>query len=231
LPAHAVPPRSSAGSFDHAYTCAAPADIAADGAWHSVAVQDIPVEAATEYVTVPAVEEAVYATVRLTNSSRHALLAGPADVSIDGDFLMTVPLATLAPGERRAIGIGVAESIQVVRRAHMEESTAGLRLGGAGGSTVLDHRAEIELANRFPHPVEVRITERVPVSAERDVRIEETEPGWTAPDAPAAEAHFHVRGTRERTVRLEPGRTATVAAGYRIRIPAGKALVGGNRRN
>ncbi|MFG1810041.1 DUF4139 domain-containing protein [Streptomyces sp. NPDC049040] len=229
-PAHAVDVRTSAGSFDYRFDTAAPVDVAADGRWHTVPVSEVPVSTEFEYVCVPAVDPAVFGTVLVTNTSSHALLAGPVDVMVDGDFVLTAPLPTLAPGQRQAVGVGVAESVRVARRAHMRESTAGLR----GGTTVLDHSVEIDVANRLPYPVVVQVRERVPVSTDKDVRIEEhkARPPWTAPERPVdgQEGDF-VRGVRSWRVALEPGGTTTLNGGYEIRVPAGKAVVGGNRRN
>ncbi|WP_354642883.1 DUF4139 domain-containing protein [Kitasatospora camelliae] len=223
LPAHAVPPRRSAGSFDYRYDAAAPADIPSDGGWHTVAVAELPVGLRTEYVCVPSVEEAVYATLVLSNATERALLAGPVEVTVDGDFLLTAALPTLAPGGARRVGLGQAEGIRVARRTELRESTAGLR----GSTAVLDHRVRVELANRLPHPVTVEVRERVPVTSEQDVRIEERA-DWTPPDTPSQNYPPSARRWR---VELAPGATAELDGGYEIRIPAGKALVGGNRRS
>ncbi|WP_235002212.1 DUF4139 domain-containing protein [Actinacidiphila paucisporea] len=229
-PAHAVDVRKSAGSFDYRFDTAAPVDVAADGRWHTVPVSEVPVATEFEYVCVPAVDPAVFGTVLVTNTSPHALLAGPVDVMVDGDFVLTAPLPTLAAGQRQSVGVGVAESVRVARRAHMRESTAGLR----GGTTVLDHTVEIDVANRLPYPVVVQVRERVPVSTDKDVRIEEhkARPPWAAAERPVdGQEDDYVRGVRSWRVALEPGSTATLSGGYEIRVPAGKAVVGGNRRN
>ncbi|WP_405006793.1 DUF4139 domain-containing protein [Kitasatospora purpeofusca] len=223
MPPHAVPPRVSAGSFDHRFDAAAPADIPSDGTWHTVTIDDIAVSVRPEYVAVPAVEERVYATLVLTNGTARAVLAGPVEVTVDDEFLLTGALPTLAPGGVRRLGIGVAESVEVTRRTELHESTAGM----LNSSTVLDHRVRVELANRLGRPVTVEVRERVPVSSDADVRIEER-PGWHAPDEPSPECP---PGTRLRRVDLPPGGRAELDGGYQIRIPAGKAIVGGNRRN
>ncbi|MGR6999843.1 hypothetical protein ACU686_20030 [Yinghuangia aomiensis] len=118
LPAHAARVRESAGSYDYRFDVAAPADVESDGTWHTVPVCTVEVALEPEFVCVPSVDEAVFGTVHVTNASAHALLAGPADVSVGGEFLMTVPLPTLAPGERQRVGVGVVESVQVARRSH-----------------------------------------------------------------------------------------------------------------
>ena len=65
--------------------------------------------------------------------------------------------------------------------------------------------------------------------SEADVRIEERA-DWVAPEA-GTEAEHHVPGTRLWRIELPAGGTAALDGGYAIRIPAGKALTGGNRRS
>ncbi len=225
LPEHAVRPRESAGSFDHRFDAAARADIPSDGTWHTVTVGEIPVGLRTEHLCVPSVEQTVYATLAVSNATDQALLAGPVEVTVDDDFLLTAALPTLAPGGVRRLGLGPAEGVRVTRRTHLKESTAGLR----NNVTVLDHRVHVELANRLAGPVTVEVQERVPVSSEPDVRIEERA-DWTAPEDGAAPER-HAPGTRVWRVELPAGGTAVLDGGYEIRIPAGKALVDGNRRS
>ncbi|MEX0167610.1 DUF4139 domain-containing protein [Streptomyces sp. LMG1-1-1.1] len=225
LPGQAVWPRTSAGSFDHRFDAAARADIPSDGTWHTVTVGEIAVGLRTEYLCVPSVEQTVYATLVLSNSTDQALLAGPVEVTVDDDFLLTAALPTLAPGGVRRVGLGPAEGIRVTRRTNLRESTAGLR----NNTTVLDHRVHVELANRLARPVTVEVHERVPVTSDGDARIEERA-DWTAPEEGAGGDRL-APGTRVWRLDLPAGTTAALDGGYEIRIPTGKALVGGNRRS
>ncbi|MFD4942388.1 DUF4139 domain-containing protein [Streptomyces sp. NPDC058409] len=225
LPGQAVRPRESAGSFDHRFDATARADIPSDGTWHTVTVGEIPVGLRTEYLCVPSVEQTVYATLVLSNATDQALLAGPVEVTVDDDFLLTAALPTLAPGGVRRVGLGPAEGIRVTHRTNLHESTSGLR----NNTTVLDHRVHVELANRLARPVTVEVRERVPVTSDPDVRIEERA-DWTAPEEGAGPDR-HAPGTRVWRLELPAGATAALDGGYEIRIPTGKALVGGNRRS
>ncbi|GGN88188.1 hypothetical protein GCM10011579_081730 [Streptomyces albiflavescens] len=225
LPGQTVRPRESAGSFDHRFDATARADIPSDGTWHTVTVGEIPVGLRTEYLCVPSVEQTVYATLVLSNSTDQALLAGPVEVTVDDDFLGTAALPTLAPGGVCRVGLGPAEGIRVTRRTNLHESTSGLR----NTTTVLDHRVHVELANRLARPVTVEVRERVPVTSEPDVRIEERA-DWTAPEEGTGPDR-HAPGTRVWRLDLPAGTTAAFDGGYEIRIPTGKALVGGNRRS
>ncbi|WP_377273173.1 DUF4139 domain-containing protein [Peterkaempfera sp. SMS 1(5)a] len=225
LPGLAVRPRESAGSFDHRFDAAAPADIPSDGTWHTVTVTEIPVGLRTEYVCVPSVEETVYTTLVISNATDQALLAGPVEVTSDDGFLLTAALPTLAPGGTRRVGLGPAEAVRVARRAELHESSAGLR----NGTTVLDHRVHVELANRLARPVTIEVRERVPVSPDADVRIEERADWMSPQDGEGPETH--TPSTRLWRVELPADGTLELDGGYEIRIPAGKAIVGGNRRS
>lgn len=225
LPGHAVRPRESAGSFDHRFDAAARADIPSDGTWHTVTIGEIPVGLRTEYLAVPSVQQTVYATLVLSNATDQALLAGPVEVTVDDEFLLTTALPTLAPGGVRRVGLGPAEGIRVTRRSQVRESTAGLR----NTTTVLDTRVHVELANALARPVTVEVRERVPVTSEPDVRVEERA-DWTTPEADSGPDR-HAPGTRVWRLDLAAGATAALEGGYEIRIPTGKALVGGNRRS
>ncbi|OKK08875.1 DUF4139 domain-containing protein [Streptomyces sp. CB02400] len=225
LPGHAVRPRESAGSFDHRFDAAAPADIPSDGTWHTVTVGEIPVGLRTEYICVPSVEQTAYTTLVLSNATDQALLAGPVEVTVNEEFLLTAALPTLAPGGVSRVGLGPAEAIGVTRRVNLHESTAGLR----NNVTVLDHRVHVELANRLPVPVSVEVRERVPVTSDADIRIEERA-DWTAPEGDTGPER-HAPGTRLWRIELPAGGTTALDGGYEIRIPAGKALTGGNRRS
>ncbi|MEU1472677.1 DUF4139 domain-containing protein [Streptomyces sp. NPDC005761] len=225
LPGQAVRPRESAGSFDHRFDAAARADVPSDGTWHTVTVGEIPVGLRTEYLCVPSVEQTVYGTLVLSNSTEQALLAGPVEVCVDDEFLLTAALPTLAPGGVSRVGLGPAEGIRVTRRTNLHESTSGLR----GNTTVLDHRVHVELANRLSRPVTVEVRERVPVTSEPDVRIEERA-DWTVPEEGGA-PDTHAPGTRVWRLDLPAGATAVLDGDYEIRIPTVKALAGGNRRS
>ncbi|MFH8519203.1 DUF4139 domain-containing protein [Streptomyces gelaticus] len=225
LPGQAVRPRESAGSFDHRFDATARADIPSDGTWHTVTVGEIPVGLRTEYLCVPSVEQTVYTTLVLSNATGQALLAGPVEVTVDDDHLLTAALPTLAPGGVRRVGLGQAEGIRVTRRTNLHESTSGLR----NNTTVLDHRVHVELANGLARPVTVEVLERVPVTSDPDVRIEERA-DWTPPE-PGTGPDRHAPGTRVWRLDLPAGATAALDGGYEIRIPTGKALVGGNRRS
>ena len=227
LPPYAAPVRTSAAAFDYRYECAAPIDVASSGKWSLIPVMTAQVGLTPGYSCVPAVEPKVYRVLKVANRSPHALLQGPVDVSVGDEFLMTTKLPTIAPrGDDARLGLGVEEAVKVARKTQFKETTGGL----LGGSTVLPHEIEIEVNNRLPHAAAIEIRERVPVSTDTDVKIEETavSPPWEK-DEKVREG-VQTDGGRRWQLVVAAGEKTTVTAQFSIKIPAGKMLVGGNRR-
>jgi hypothetical protein len=227
LPGYGVPVRKSAGSYDYRYDTEHRVDLESDGTWHTVPIFAAEVTLEPEYVAVPSVEPRVYRTVRVTNNSTYALLAGPADVKLGNEFLMTVPFPTVPPRGKSRVGLGVEEAIKISRNTRFSESAGGL----LGGSAVLAHAVEIEVANRLGQVAAIEVRERVPVPAEKEIHVEETklQPPWEVDDE-ARDGSGVVEGGRRWRIRLGAAETAKLLAEFTVRIPAGKTLMGGNRR-
>jgi hypothetical protein len=220
-------------TFDYRYDCAAPADVPSTGRWVTLPVAACAVTLRPQYVVVPAVEPAVYRTLQLDNGSPLALLPGPVDVLAGDEFLLTTSLPAVPPGAQalHRLGLGVEEGIKVARRTTHKETAGGF----LGGSTLLPHEVEIEVANRLGRSVPLEVRERVPVPApehEKDVKVEESlvTPAWEVVREPL-DGDQVVRGARRWRLTVGPGETVTLRAQYAIRIPQGSMLVGGNRRS
>lgn len=227
-PPLSVPPRQSAQRFDARYDVERRADVPSDGAWHLVPVLTAPVGLTPEYVCVPSMEPRAFRTVKVENRTPHALLAGPVDVTLGEEFLMTSPLPTLPPGATQRLGLGVEEAIKVSRNTRYDEANGGV----FGGSAVLSHTVTVEVANRLGQRVTVEVRERVPVpdTSEKDIKVEEAEvkPAWQKPVPLPGEVP--VEGERAWRVTVQPQEKQSLSATYVVRIPSSKMLQGGNRR-
>ncbi|WP_426751882.1 mucoidy inhibitor MuiA family protein [Myxococcus sp. Y35] len=228
-PAWSQPPRASSQHFDARFDVEARADVPSDAVWHTVPVLSVPVGLAAEYVCVPSVEPRAFRTVRLENRTPYPLLAGPVDVTLESEFLMTSPLPTMAPGSTQRLGLGVEESIKVARNTRFDEATGGM----FGGSTMLTHHVSVELANRLSNRVLVEVCERVPTvppSAEKDIKVEEVEVAPVWQKRLPLPGELKVEGERAWRVVLQPGEAQTLKATWTVKIPGNKMLGGGNRR-
>ncbi|WP_338865984.1 DUF4139 domain-containing protein [Myxococcus stipitatus] len=228
-PAWTLPPRESAMHFDAKFDVETRAGVPSDGSWHTLPVVAVPVGLSPEYVCVPSVEPRAFRTVRIENRTPYPLLAGPVDVTLGDEFLMTSPLPTMPPGSTQRLGLGVEESIKVARNTRFDEASGGI----FGGATMLTHHVSVELANRLSNRILVEVCERVPAvpaNFEKEIKVEETEvaPHWQKRTPLPGEVP--VEGERAWRVVLQPGEAQTLKATWTVKISASKMLDGGNRR-
>lgn len=215
------------GAFDARIEAEGLVDVPADGRPRSVPLlaREGPVTQAL--VVVPSESDQAVRSATLRNPLGVPLLAGPADVYLGDEFLVTTPLETVPAGGDLVVGLGVEEALKVARNTHFAESTQGL----LGGSLTLEHVVEIEVASRLPAPADVEVRERVPVirDDEKDIELEvgEASPPWEA----YAQTHDHpLRGGRRWRFPIGPGESRRMSYSYTIRIDSKHELAGGNRR-
>jgi hypothetical protein len=224
-PGHREP--AAAGGFDFSWQAAHPADLPSDGGWHNLPLSERDAAPAPRYVVVPREAREVFRTVSVENPLQAPLLAGPVDVYVGGDYLMTSPLETTPIGGAFVLGLGVEQAIKCARNTRYSEETAGL----LRGTMELRHEIRVELESHLPGPAVVEVRERLPVAREGDddVKVESTavEPPWEPLEL---EGQAPVEGAHRWEVTVPPGEKRLLRAAYTVRIPGRHELVGGNRR-
>jgi len=223
-PRHAFP--ASVDGFDYAYLAEGPVDVDADGDFHGIPLLVRDGEVELKHVVVPRESTDVFRVVTLKNPLQAPLLAGPADVYVDGDYLLTCDLG-LAPvrGEVR-LGLGVEQAIKVSRNTSYAEESAGL----IGGSLLLKHQIAVEVNNRLDRAVAVEVRERLPSLEEGEdeinLEIASGVPRWE----PYEPEEYTLRGGYRWRFEIAGGARQHLRAAYSVKISAKKELVGGNRR-
>jgi hypothetical protein len=228
LPEGLWAPREAAGRFDYAWQTAARVDVPSDGGWHTVPVDTREAACTLEYVVVPRVEPQVYRVARLQNLHQAPMLPGPAEVYVDGEYVLTTALPVVAPREHFKLGLGVEQAIQCSRNARYEERRSNDSVVATAEHW---HEIRVALTNRLPRAIQCEVRERIPQPAPNaEVVIEErlVEPAWE-PWKQRREGQPLLGGRRWR-LRLEPGEQAELRAEYLIKVYSKNDIVGGNRR-
>ncbi len=203
-----------------------PVDVPADGGWHVVPLAEGASDVRLTLVVVPRESRTAFRSAAITSPFDRALTAGPADVYIGGDFLLTARLPDIARGAAADLGLGVEQSLAVARNATFAEETAGM----LGGSLHLRHSVQVSLHNKAAKPVAVEVRERLP---QPDEQVEHCTVKELKVDPPWQEwrpAGSTLPGGRRWTLTLAAGEKRDLAYEYRVEIPSKNELVGGNRR-
>jgi hypothetical protein len=218
-------------SYDYAYTAQTPLDVPSDGEFHNVAVVAAEAAARVVHVVVPREATEVFRVARIDNPLDAPLLAGPADIYVGSSYLATSDVRFTAKRGRMKVGLGVDQGVKVARNARFREESAGLM----GGTLILRHELEVELANHSGGDIELEVRERLPVVREHEdeikVEVGEVAPAWEPYEPePRQDGEAPLRGGYRWRLTLADGASRKLAAAYAVRIAAKHELVGGNRR-
>ncbi|MBI3269997.1 MAG: DUF4139 domain-containing protein [Planctomycetes bacterium] len=226
-PAHASDPLGSRGRFDHRYDGASTSDVPSDARPHRVPVAAAAGQGAPRFRVVPREAAEVYREVELRNPFDAPLLAGPVEVFVDGTLSATSAVEAVDRGGTLLLGLGVEDRLRVSRNVRADEAAAGL----LGGSTVVTHRVTIDLTSALGAPARVEVIDRVPVTNDKEVVVEDEPAQPPGQRYEQEERGRPVEGGRRWFIDVPAGGKARIDFGYRITLPAKSELVGGNRRD
>ncbi len=228
LPPASINVREVAGSFDYAYSADGRVDVASDGKFHCVALTSNSTEVDLRYVVVPREDTNVFRIAQLRNPLQAPLLAGPADVYVDGEYILSTNITTVPPKGQMELGLGVEQAIKVARNTSYQEARSGETLVAFNE---LRHRIQIDIANHLPREARIEVLERLPIPAENakvDVQIEQVSPDWEKYEQ--KERGAPIRGGYRWRVQVPGGGQTTLSVQYAIKTFVDSELVGGNRR-
>ena len=211
-PLAAEPGESGAGLT---YRVARPLAVPADGTPHSTMVARFGLDAALDYLTVPALAAEAYLRATVTNSSPLLLLPGPARVFHETQFVGETSLETVAGGEEFELQLGVDDQIRIERELHRRSTTKAV----IGGTRTIDIGYEIRVENHRSRPARVSVHDHIPVSTDGDikVRLRETSPN------PAEQTDL---GELTWDLSLEGGQAATIRHRFTVEHPAQVTIAG-----
>jgi hypothetical protein len=225
LPPHHTLPGPVQG-VDLRFDTDAEADIPSDGRFHAVAVFTQPVTLDAHYRTVPHVDPRVFRRVRAQIHRATALIAGPVDIFVGGDLVLTSPWAGTPGGGEIHLGLGVEDALQVARNVRYDEHARGL----FGGARQVETSIEVCVASALAREVRLEILSRIPVTDSDDITIEmgasepRAKPYEGEPDGPL------LKGGLCQSVRVPPGGKVVTTLAYAVKIGAKHELIGGDRR-
>lgn len=130
-----------------------------------VQIAAMPMKAMFAKVATPVLTSFVYDEAKMTNDSQLVLLAGPLTAYNAGAFVGSSDLPTVLVGESFVVGLGIDSSLRATRElvSRTEEIQGGNRV------VAITYRLGIE--NFAAGPAMVRVFDRLPMSADDQVRV------------------------------------------------------------
>lgn len=173
------------------------------------------------YTATPLLSDCIYQSADATNSSKYALLPGPYNAYLDGQFAGRGQLKLVARGQNFTVGFGADTELRVARELVSKKTEVN------GGNNIATLTYTLKLLNFTNHPVPVRVWDRIPRTPDESVIITlgETTPalseddGYQEDDLPVGLLRWDV------TVPAQAMGTKTMKLDYTFTIEYDKSYV------
>ena len=174
-----------------------------------VAISVSEFKAGQTYQLVPALQEAVFLTVKATNSNDYPLLQGDLNAFLDGQLIASSNIKTVFPGEPIELAMGTDESISV-KREPLKRFTESTGLTGSGKRISYEYQTVIQ--NNRDQAVELVLHDRFPLSRNEKIEIRRISPS-------DKEITLKEDGRYEQSVKLAPKEKKTVVQKFSVAYP------------
>eukprot|EP00112_Aurelia_sp_Birch-Aquarium-sp1_P013062 Seg2757.3 transcript_id=Seg2757.3/GoldUCD/mRNA.D3Y31 product="Protein F37C4.5" protein_id=Seg2757.3/GoldUCD/D3Y31 len=164
---------ASEGITSTTFEIARRSTIKTDNVGHKVSICQIDLKPKFEYTSVPKLVAHAFLKAKVTNDSNYALLAGPANVFLDNNFLTKSSMKAVSPLEEFDVSLGVDPAVKITYKPmkKFKQST-----GILSKYQQLQFHQEIVIKNTKSTPVKITMNEQVPKSSEEKVKVSITEP-------------------------------------------------------
>jgi len=141
--------------------------VPSDGSPHKVTVTTLDLAPKFDYLSVPKLADAVYRRAKLTNQSEFLLLAGPASLFVEGDFVGTLPIKRIAPHEEFELTLGVDDRVTVKRELKARDVDKKI----IGDRRRLRVAYEIEIKNWRTTKIDLELHDQFPVARHEQIKV------------------------------------------------------------
>ncbi|KNC96606.1 uncharacterized protein SPPG_08190 [Spizellomyces punctatus DAOM BR117] len=199
------------------------ANIPSDNVPHTVTVALLKLVPAFEYAAVPKLSPAAYLKAKLRNTSEYALLPGPANIFVDGNFVAKSSLKNVAPEEDFECSLGVDHAIRITYKpVTKSRQTAGV----FSKNVTLRHTQRLNVKNTKRVAATLRVSDQVPISEDEKIKVTIVKPvnGEASKDMDVAHKD---KGLIEWTLTdVQPASDLDLELVYEITYPQGTIVSG-----
>ncbi|PAA74828.1 hypothetical protein BOX15_Mlig004911g2 [Macrostomum lignano] len=195
--------------------------IPSDGEQHKVTIAIIDLSPTFSYESVPRRAPYAYLKANVTNTSAYALLAGPANIYVDNNFISKSELKAAAPLEEFSCPLGADHGIKINYKPMFKK-----RDTGQSKTVSFLHRQVIEVKNNHQKALRVLVMESYPLSVEDKIKVSLIEPQVKHPEKYDRQKPIRVNKANnvEWDIDLEAGESKELVLRYSIEHPAGEIL-------
>jgi FtsZ-binding cell division protein ZapB len=155
------------------YELSQPYSIPSTGETTDIEISVNKITADYEYYTAPVINENVFLTAQLKNWESLNLIPGEANVYFEDAYTGKIYFDTDTTDDNLTVSLGVDPQISVERKDVQDFKAKSF----FGDKRIIDKKYEITLKNNRSKAIVVKLQDRIPISANSDIKVDEQEPG------------------------------------------------------
>lgn len=186
--------------------------IPSDGDVTVIEIDKFDVPANYRYFAAPVLNENVFLTAKIGNWEQYNLLPAEANVYFEGSYSGKTNINPSATSDSLTISLGVDPNI-VVKRTQLNDFKKTTFIGS---NKVIYKGYEIEIKNNKQSDIELSLYDRIPISQNKDIKLDDIETGSSEYD--------DEKGILKWILNLKPGETETVKHSYSVKFPKYKRV-------
>ena len=206
-----------AGDYEAVFRIAGRIDVPGDGSERSLRIGSRALNADLSVRAAPAFEQTAYLEAGFVNAEEAPLLPGEVAIHRNGVFVGSGRIAMVAPGAATRIGLGADDRVKIERKPVSRKENEPTWFGSNKQET-REFRTTVQ--NLHPFPVKAFIVDRIPISENSAITIEQL-PATTPPNDKSVEGR---RGVLGWTFDIAPNETKEIRLAYRMRWPADREV-------
>ncbi|WMI67374.1 DUF4139 domain-containing protein [Mangrovimonas sp. YM274] len=172
-----------------------------------IEIDKFSIPASYSYYAAPILNENVFLTAKIGNWEQYNLLPAEANIYFEGSYSGKTNINPQTTTDTLTVSLGVDPNV-VVKRNQVNDFK---KTNFIGNNRIINKMYELELKNNKQTPIDIVIMDRIPISQNKDIKVEDIETGTSQ--------YNDDKGLMEWKTVLSPGASDTFKFSYSVKYP------------
>jgi TonB-dependent SusC/RagA subfamily outer membrane receptor len=170
------------------------------------------IDATYSYFAAPVINENVFLTAKIGNWEQYNLLPAEANVYFEGSYSGTTNINPYATTDSLTVSLGVDPNVAIKRSQNKDFKKNAF----IGSNKIITKNYDIELKNNKPSSIDIVVLDRIPISQNKDIKVDDIETGTSSYDKD--------KGIMEWKLKLSSNESKKLNFGYTLKYPKYKRI-------
>ncbi|TBN06440.1 mucoidy inhibitor MuiA family protein [Hyunsoonleella flava] len=143
--------------------------IVSDGDITVIEIDNFELPATFSYFSAPVINENVFLTAKIGNWQKLNLLPGEANIYFEDSYSGVTNINPYATTDSLTVSLGVDPNVVITRKSNNNFKKTNF----IGSNRIVEKGYDIEIKNNKTSPIEIMIVDRIPISQNKDIKVDD----------------------------------------------------------